>query len=73
MTVADHQVRACPGAIGNALGVEIEFWPLPKIPEHFLNVLQYLPPHTGQVPLYNQELALYVLSRLRVNSDESLD
>ncbi len=37
MPISEHLIFSCllGGAIGDALGAEIEFWSLPRIREHF--------------------------------------
>lgn len=51
MPVSEHLIFSCllGGAIGDALGAEIEFWSLSRIRDHFPDGLQDLPPHAGMV------------------------
>lgn len=51
MAVSEHLIFSCllGGAIGDALGAEIEFWSLPRIRRHFPDGLQEIPPHDGMV------------------------
>ena len=51
MPISEHRIFSCllGGAIGDALGAEIEFWSLPRIREHFPDGLQNLPPHAGMI------------------------
>lgn len=77
MTVSEHQVHACllGGAIGDALGAEIEFWPLSRIRDRFPNGLQDLPPHAGRVGAITDDTQMTLftaegLIRAAVRQDE---
>ncbi|SDD72820.1 ADP-ribosylglycohydrolase [Paracoccus isoporae] len=51
MPASEHVILSCllGGAIGDALGAEIEFWSLSQIRDHFPDGVQNLPPHDGMV------------------------
>ena len=51
MAISERQIHSCllGGAIGDALGAEIEFWPLARIRNSFPDGIQKLPPHAGRV------------------------
>ena len=77
MTVSEHQVHACllGGAIGDALGAEIEFWHLSRIRDRFPKGLQDLPPHAGRVGAITDDTQMTLftaegLIRAAVRQDE---
>lgn len=51
MPISEHLIFSCllGGAIGDALGAEIEFWSLSRIRNHFPDGMQDLAPHDGMV------------------------